>query len=550
MLNASNKGNYYHIYNTQNPNFDLKLPKTSLNTIIKLYGEEQIQFNSFIIYINQETNLSIVTQKKTMKKELDDNEANIISEKLNNLGKYFIIPESLKELDEEKQFEQSIKIKGKCITHIMKKAGINFESMIFYLGLQIISQEISENVVIDYYTFEKIFKLISLLSIKFNDNNKNNLDITFYSFRQILKNCGIKLEDILPFLHIDITNLERSNINNEDLPLIKFLKIRQLKELISPKVQNTNIDLMKGTESLLRINKNNFEDLDMFRNNQSNFLKEIIKKIEVKKDDIKKTSENEENHINEIKKENKVFYVKKKLYDNLMKNMDNYDEVKIKDINGDDVILNKDDLKENLNNEKEPLIKIIKNNNKNEFILIPKDEIEKKFNEFKYIKQEGNFNGKGINNEPKELKGLFMDINCDTLSEINNDIIPIEKINDNIEIKEEQIILSPAKEEEEIKNISPNSKEKLRTNVNVIQNDDLEPEYENIINPYNNMTFKQIRTLKREENKNGNDEENLRSINERGINTADKRTYRIRRAILFKRPSGEEKEKEKEKKIS
>ena len=547
MLNASNKDNYYHIYNTQNPNFDLKLPKTSLNTIIKLYGEEQIQFNSFIIYINQETNLSIVTQKKTMKKELDDNEANIISEKLNNLGKYFIIPESLKELDEEKQFEQSIKIKGKCITHIMKKAGINFESMIFYLGLQIISQEISENVVIDYYTFEKIFKLISLLSIKFNDNNKNNLDITFYSFRQILKNCGIKLEDILPFLHIDITNLERNNINNEDLPLIKFLKIRQLKELISPEVQNTNIDLMKGTESLLRINKNNFEDLDMFRNSQSNFLKEIIKKIEVKKEEIKKTSENEENHINEIIKENKVFYIKKKLYDNLMKNMDNYDEVKIKDINGDDVILNKDDLKENLNNEKEPLIKLIKNNNKNEFILIPKDEIEKKFNEFKYIKQEGNFNGKGINNEPKELKGLFMDINCDTLSEINNDIIPIEKINDNIEIKEEQIILSPAKEEEEIKNISPNSQEKLRTNNNIIQNDDLEPEYENIINPYNNMTFKQIRTLKREENKNGNDEENLRSINERGINPSDKRTYRIRRAILFKRPSGEEKEKEKEK---
>ena len=550
MLNATNKVNYYHIYNTKNPKFDLKLQKNSLNTIIKLYGEEQIQFNSFIIYINQETNLSIVTQKKTMKKELDDNEANIISEKLNNLGKYFIIPESLKELDEEKQFEQSIKIKGKCITHIMKKAGINFESMIFYLGLQIISQEISENVVIDYYTFEKIFKLISLLFIKFNDNNKNNLDITFYSFRQILKNCGIKLEDILPFLHIDITNLERNKINNEDLPLIKFLKIRQLKELIPPEVQNTNIDLMKGTESLLRINKNNFEDLDMFRNNQSNFLNDIIKKIEIKKEEIKHISENEENHINEIIKENKVFYVKKKLYDNLMKNMDNYDEVKIKDINGNDVILNKDDLKENENNEKEPLIKLIKNNNKNEFILIPKDEIEKKFNEFKYIKQEGNFNGKGINNEPKELKGLFMDINCDTLSEINNDIIPIEKINDNIEIKEEQIILSPAKEEEEIKNISPNSQEKLRTNNNIIQNDDLEPEYENIINPYNNMTFKQIRTLKREENKNGNDEENLRSINERGINTADKRTYRIRRAILFKRPSGEEKEKEKEKKIS
>ena len=268
--------------------------------------------------------------------------------------------------------------------------------------------------------------------------------------------------------------------------------------------------------------------------------------MEIKKDEIEKTSENEENHINEIIKENKVFYVKKNLYDNLMKNIDNYDEVKIKDINGNDVILNKEDLKENENDEKESLIKIINNSNKNEFILIPKDELQNKFKEFKYIKQEGNFNGKGINNEPKELKGLFMDIYCDTLSEINNDIIPIDKINNNIEIKEEQIILSPAKEEkDEIKSISPDSKEKFRTNV--IQNDDLEPEYENIINPYNNMTFKQIRTLKREEYKNDNNEERLRSTNERGINPGDKRTYRIRRAILFKRPSGEEKEKEKEK---
>ena len=135
MLNASNKNNYYHIYNNQNTNFDLKLPKNALNTISKLYGEEQIQFDSFILFINQGNNLSVVTQKTTMKKELDDNEANRISERLNNLGKYFIIPESLKELDEDKQFEQSIKIKGKYITHIMKKAGINFESMIFYLGL-------------------------------------------------------------------------------------------------------------------------------------------------------------------------------------------------------------------------------------------------------------------------------------------------------------------------------------------------------------------------------------------------------------------------------
>ena len=554
MLNATNKNNYYHIYNNKNPNFDLKLPTNALNTISKLYGEEQIQFNSFILFINQGNNLSVVTQKTTMKKELDDNEANRISERLNNLGKYFIIPESLKELDEDKQFEQSIKIKGKYITHIMKKAGINFESMIFYLGLQIVSQEINENVVIDYFTFEKIFNLISLLSIKFN--NKNNLDITFFSFRQIVKNCGIKLEDILPFLHIDIINLNRNNINHEDLPIIKSLKIRQLKELISPEVQNMNIDLMKGTDSLLRINKNNFDDLDICRNSHSNLLNDLIKKMEIKREEIKNLCENKESQIKEIiKDENKVFFVKKNLYDDLIKNRDNLGEVKIKDINGIDVILNKEDLKKNENNEKEPLIKIFKNKNKNEFILIPKDDLENKFKELKYIKQEGNFNGKGINGEPKELKGLFIEINCDSLSEINFDIIPNDKNNHNIEIKEEQIILSPEKENnDEIKSSSPNSKEKLKTNA--IQNYDLEPEYENIINPYNNMTFKQIRTLKTEEYKNNegkNTEEKLRNINERIIGISDKKTYRIRRAILFKRPTGDkekEEEKEKEKKIS
>jgi hypothetical protein len=312
MLNTSNKNNYYHIYNNQNPNFDLKLPKKALNTISKLYGEEQIHFNSFILFINQGNNLSVVTQKTTMKKELDDNEANRISERLNNLGKYFIIPESLKELDEDKQFEQSIKIKGKYITHIMKKAGINFESMIFYLGLQIVSQEINENVVIDYFTFEKIFNLISLLSIKFN--NKNNLDITFFSFRQILKNCGIKLDEIIPFLHIDIKNIDRSELNSNNIPVYRAYQFRQIKNLIKPEIQNMKIDLTKGTDSLLRIEKNDFDNIDIFRNEQSNLINDIINKIKIKKEEMKNIYENEENHFIEINDiNNEVGYVKKNM---------------------------------------------------------------------------------------------------------------------------------------------------------------------------------------------------------------------------------------------
>ena len=50
--------------------------------------------------------------------------------------------------------------------------------MIYYLGLQIISHEINEKVVINYYLLESIFKLIPTVSIKFN--NKKNTDIIIF----------------------------------------------------------------------------------------------------------------------------------------------------------------------------------------------------------------------------------------------------------------------------------------------------------------------------------------------------------------------------------
>jgi hypothetical protein len=153
-MKINSKNNiFYNIYQKSNPNFDIKIPFKSIDIIQKLYGSESLLFKTFIIN-SKEKSSGIVTQEKTMKKELDDNEANRISEGLNNLGKYYIIPESLKYLDEYKQYEQAIKLPGKNITHIMKKAGINLESMIFYLGIQIVSHEINENVVINYYAFE------------------------------------------------------------------------------------------------------------------------------------------------------------------------------------------------------------------------------------------------------------------------------------------------------------------------------------------------------------------------------------------------------------
>ena len=228
MIKELSKNKLFHIYQRSNQNFYFQIQKNSVDKIIKLYGDETIQFENFIIY-SEENISSMVTKKETMNKELDDFEANRISEGLNNLGKYYIIPESLKTLDEDKQYEQAIKLKGKYITYIMKKAGIELESMIYYLGVQIISHEDNENNIINYFLIEKIFNQIQILSIKFKNKN-SNLNISFHSFQQILKNCKINLEKILPFLHIEISYLDRTTINYKEIPIYKALKLRQIKE--------------------------------------------------------------------------------------------------------------------------------------------------------------------------------------------------------------------------------------------------------------------------------------------------------------------------------
>ena len=535
MIKELSKNKLFHIYQRSNQNFYFQIQKNSVDKIIKLYGDETIQFENFIIY-SEENNSNMVTKKETMNKELDDFEANRISEGLNNLGKYYIIPESLKSLDEDKQYEQAIKLKGKYITYIMKKAGIELESMIYYLGVQIISHEDNENNEInniDYFLIEKIFNQIQILSIKFKNKN-SNLNISFYSFQQILKNCHINLEKILPFLHIVISNLNRTNINYKEIAIYNALKLRQIKKQISLEVQNKHIDIMKGTDTLTRIERDDFNDLELFRKNESDFLKELNKEIETKKEEIISICENEENHIIELTdNKNEVFYIRKKTYDDLIKNIDNYNNIKIRDINNIAVILNKQFIKENENNNNiKPLIKLYKDNNKEDFIFISKNALLNKFKEFKYLKQEEIFIGKDINGKPKQIKELFMKIKCEILPKLNQDLIYINKINNN-----------------ELNIGFQNSKEKLK--YDKIQKIEIEPEYENFINPYNNIPFKQLIALRKKEIKNGDKKEQkekvekIRDKNGKEINFVDKKTYRIRRAVLFKKPSEEENKKEK-----
>ena len=66
-----------------------------------------------------------------MSKEIDEEETNKIMETLVN---YYIIPSRLHEFGEEQQFDEAIKMKGKHLKELFKKAGYKMDSLIEYVG--------------------------------------------------------------------------------------------------------------------------------------------------------------------------------------------------------------------------------------------------------------------------------------------------------------------------------------------------------------------------------------------------------------------------------
>ena len=227
-----------------------------------------------------------------------------------------------------------------------------------------------------------------------------------------------------------------------------------------------------------------------------------------------------------------LIYCSKKFIWKFIKTLQNFNDIKIKDINDNEISLTKDCVIENQKNNNEPLIKINDINNKNEYIFISINELKNKFNnEFKYVKQEGIFSGKGLKSEPKNLQCLFMQIQCEKLLDSNQYIIEKNKI-----------FISPQKEKNNEINNFVNDKEKLK--LNKTNESDIEHEYQNMINPYDGIPFKQVRTMKLEEDKNDNNKNDNKLKNIPGEKREIK-IFRIRRAVLFKRPNETKEEQEK-----
>ena len=414
----SKEKKYLRAYNKGENNFSINFPIKAFDKIIQFYGKENLTPNSFIIYHTIQSKTSFIRQD-TVTKELEDGGAKHIFEKLDH---YYIFPKTLKDFDEndiDKKNELGIRLKAEYFQNILHKAELDFDSLIDYVSIEIVStEEIEETTTktrVSYHIYENIFKLIPLLLVKFENGEK--FDISFYSYKKILDKCGIKLDEIIPYLHIEKKEINRDELMKMNIPLNESSKVRKLRDKINPKIKEDRI-LFIGFDTCHKFEKIPFDNLEENRNKESIKLHELLDMINKKKEDLKKIYNDLDNQIIEIKdNNNKVVFIRKKIFDSIISSPESqFDEYKIKDINDKEIIVSKKILKENKN---PILVKVYNKNNKEEYIYIIIKDIEDIFKKFEYFRQEDTFKGKNKDDESKEIKSLMMDIDIDILPKLD-----------------------------------------------------------------------------------------------------------------------------------
>ena len=286
--------------------FDIRLSKSSFDKIISLYGNELILPLSFINFCSPVENTETIINST---KNIDMRSTMQINKILYSVNDFYIFPSSYEDLNESEKMKLCPKIKSKDISRLTKLMGIDFSDMIDYLSLQITTVKTKESykTIRSLELYIRIFNNIHILLAKFPDKKK--LQIAYYSYKKILKMSGIDLDKVFPFLEkIIIENITRDEIlSMEKNILYNKVLIREIKEKIDEKIVNEKIDIYKGNEPFERMIKPEFDDLDIFRQQQSEL---IIKLKEKPKDEIivseqkeDKDKENEEIIISENKKE-------------------------------------------------------------------------------------------------------------------------------------------------------------------------------------------------------------------------------------------------------
>ena len=402
----------------KNKGFNFLFPKKAFDRICKFYGFESLKPISFVHFVK---NISTSEIKKmgTVSRALGDREiANIL-----DVSECFaIIPKDYHEkYDEVKISEISPKIKTNIMKDILKKADIEWDLLVDFCEIQIISTQIEETtkVTVNYELVENVFKYIPLLKIIFVNGEK--VDFTYYSYKKVLENCGIKLENMIPYLHPEIKKIDRNEIFNKIYPLYERVQLREIKDRVDHgDLKDKNVDIHIGLDRSKGFKKIPFDEVENNGKEASDLLNDLMNKVNNKKNNIKNYYENIDNQIIEIKdKDNKNVYIRRKIFDEIISDPDeDFDEYKTHDINGNEIILSKKDLPDYNNNP--TLIKIYnKNKPKEDFIYNDINDISENLNNFNYFRQKIPFKGKNKNDEEKEEEWVVMDVETGDLPELD-----------------------------------------------------------------------------------------------------------------------------------
>ena len=517
---------YENIYNSKfflkalkRENWEIRLPKSSCDKIISLYGKEMILPLSFISFCNPvESKDTVINMSSSIKMHSSLQITNILRS-LNNL---FIYPSSYEGMDEMEKMRRSPKINNKCLKNISKKIGLDFSDMINYLSIQIVTVNMKESIktIKSLELYIRIFNNIHSLVVKFP--NQEKFPITYYSYKILLNMSGFNISQMFPLFKIhQLNNITREELlNNEKDILYDKVLVREIKEGIDEKIKEEKVDIYEGTDQCKRIPKSKHDDLEMFREEESNLLLKLSK---IPKEEIienKKDNNNNENgdkeEIIKIEEEPNKINEEKNLEKDIISITKKEEDIKKNDVEKEEVINIKiDDI--NIVNEpqnvdkKEGNEEIIEgakvNNNQN----VNKKEAETvKENEIEVIKieeisnsndnntihhQEKNNSEIKLKNEP--IKNKFIE----NIKKENNE-------DKQQQIKEEQTII--IKQEEGNKNID--------NNISIIKN------YKD--------NEKYIKTIKNnEEIRKQNQDLN---ITRSKYNSLEKRKFKIRRAVFVK----------------
>ena len=123
--------------------YDIKIPRSSFDKIISLYGKEIILPLSFINFCNPVQNKETVIN---MSGSIDMRSTLQINKIMNSLNNLYIYPSSYEELSELEKMKRAPKLKSKHLKNISKKMGMDFSDMINYISIQITTIETRESI--------------------------------------------------------------------------------------------------------------------------------------------------------------------------------------------------------------------------------------------------------------------------------------------------------------------------------------------------------------------------------------------------------------------